>query len=210
MNIANLTFGQLLRLSHSNTLCRVTAAYHRALRAAWEKDCGETIHFLVRDAKEAYPSIVRRYKPVLSFLRGKELKRATRLSADAQRIPILPGANREFTSLRVYEGQDPKPTLLLAALIVRFCEQSGVPAQISVRQRDLVVHVATNEFGAMLLRYRTGQPVEYIRSYCGVEFRHIFWWLPPTLVPGTRLNPCLKCLNTPDYLDHAREILFEP
>jgi hypothetical protein len=214
MRIEHLTFGQLYRLGHEKTLMRVTRCYHAALREAWMSNNFLNPHpFTVRAAALVFTCMARRYTRVLDFLRGPELKRAVRLAAEEQRIPHIPGASRIIRVCDYWTCHSQKEQFQLARLCVSFCQALNIPAKIEHRDRAYTVRAETNALGVAILLRHPGVSIETIRQFLSdgnVSLSGPFWWLPSLgTSPKARVNPILRCINTPDFPSYARAIIFE-
>jgi hypothetical protein len=211
MKTNHLTFGQLLKLESANNLCRVTRAYHRALQNAWDISTPGQQLFMVSTAEFRFPGIARRYRPVLDFIRSFGLKQIVRRAAVEQQIPHLPGANIIIRTCEWWTATGEQTAYGLAHICKSFVEACGIPAKITRTRGAFAVHAETNSYGAAILRRKPGVKVESLKQYCddgNMNFEEIFWWY--NLVPpgNWRVNPVLRCVNTPDAADNALEIVY--
>lgn len=192
---------------------RVTQAYHKALRRAWvSNNFGSILPFTVREAALAFPPLARRYTRVLEFLRGPELKRAIRLAAREQHIPYVPGASRTVRTCDYWTKGSQRSQFELARLCVSFCEALNVPATIKDVDGAYIVQAHTSKIGAAALRRHPGVSVYTIRRFLdivNVPLSGPFWWLPQNVSDSALVNPLLRCINTPDYQEYAKEIIFQ-
>lgn len=214
MKLNHLTFGQLLKLESASNLCRVTLAYHNALAAAWASNSPGGQPFVVASAEFRFPKIARRYKAVLDFLRGSELKRACRIAASEQAIPRIPGAATRIRTCEWWTPKSERHAYGLALICKCFAEACGVPAKIRRSQSAYTVTAETNEFGRSILLRKPGCTLVSLAQFCedgNMDFNAIFWWA--NLLPSKtcwRVNPLLRCLDTPDIADNAWDIAFAP
>lgn len=215
MNLSKLTFGQLWKLHHQSTLCRVTAAYHGMLerRTGWSiggsygvKSLEDLVSCTVKGAH-----LISVWKNLLAFLTGRELRFLLREAAyKSVRMRSGMWSDLAFVSSRDVGGK--RAALARAEAIRFFSCDSGVPAEIVERGEGLdhyfVVRVETDEIGAAALRYHPGIP--FCRLQARVELsKHdpsiVFWWVPGYF--SGLVNPCLKPIRTPDEAAQRSEIL---
>lgn len=215
MKIDHLTFGQLLKLQSVENLARVTRAYHKALRRHFDdNDGGGSIEFYTVLLAETYfPEFAAPWKRVLAFLRSPELKLALRRSAKAQRVPRLPGYWATFIMLERRAFPNRKVRWALAGLIVTHCKHSGVPATLRANDNeDFFVYVETNQLGCEVIRHKPGLKWSTISQFCnemGVDPERVFWWLPKAGDrTGWRINPALWPVNTPDFQETAKQLIY--
>lgn len=212
------TFGQALKAFSSLNLMRVTRAYHTALKEKWDSR-GTQEFFTVASAAFMFPSIKRRYQPVLDFLTGDALRQRVTLLANETPVPYIPGASMILSvhfSRDHYTQTDPHKYASTWAELHRYAaEKAGAIAWIvsepdgSSGHMKYTVKVATNALGLSVLRHRSGLPLrELVRLCwkCGAQPRVFFWWLPfgfeeqngLDYFGGEKVNPTWKPIRTPD------------
>lgn len=213
MKLDHLTFGQLYQLAQPETLMRVTATYHSALRTAWDAEGGHgSIEDFSVSLAEAYsPEIKKRYSPKLSFLQGLALKTALRKAADAQTIRPTPGRSLVLRTIETRRYRNGTVRSVLADLIMEFCRLSGVRAWVrEVSNKNLEVHVETDAWGVKLLWHRSGLRFSTIMQFCldaGLRPGAVFFWLDDYTSATDRINPLVAMVNTPDVHEIAAQFV---
>lgn len=212
MKISHLKFAQLHQLTSLPTLCRVTRTFHSALRTAWNANTPGGQIFTVSAAQFRFPAIARRYRRVLAFLTSDDLKRHVRLVAEVTPIRLEQHGFHRIRSCDYWTDQGKKEAFELARLCKSFCEALEVPAQISHKHRVYHVTVSTDVLGVAVLREHPGVSVLTIARFLdfgNCPLRGPFWWLPRGTAPTARVNPLLRCINTPDTHTYAKSIIFQ-
>jgi hypothetical protein len=211
MKLNHLTFGQLAKLQSTETLVRVTRVFHTALALEWERRFSHLPGRTVFELKTLFPKIVSRYEPVLRFLVSPELRRARRLAAEKASILMIPGGAKQIRTCDYWTSKGKKEAFELAQLCKTFCQARNIPAKIQHRQGAYIVIADTDSLGAEALWAHPGVRISTLEQFCemgDVSMRDVFWWLPANVPPQARVNPLLRCINTPDFQDYANEIIF--
>lgn len=153
-----------------------------------------------------------RYLPVLRFLTGSELRRIVRLAAEQQHAAYIPGGVQRVCTCDYWTDKGKKEAFELARLGKSFCEALNVPARVRHLGKAFVVLADTDPAGVAVLRWHPGVSVLTIARFLDsgdCPLRGPFWWLPRGTKPTARVNPLLRCVNTPDYQSHAQSIIFQ-
>jgi hypothetical protein len=207
MKLDHLTFGQLFKLALPETLMRATRAYHNVLRRQWKYD-----GFSVAAAEEhASPYFIDKWKRMLDFLRGPELKSALRKAAAAQAITPTPGAPFPFMTVNRFKFPDYRNRLAVSGLILMHCRHNGVPAKCRVTpDGDFEIRVETGPLGCALLCHKPGLKLSTIDKFCqdtGIHTWGPFPWVPLGTPRDARINPCVWPTNTPGVQEIAKELI---
>lgn len=217
MRFGHLSFAQLARLHSVETLMRVTRVYHVALEQAASRYPGRI--FLVAEAEKEFAEIAARYRPVISFLQGTDIKKALKNAARRDAIPKTPENLREFRVIPVrrYAGQGDRAldyARCMAKVIQAFCLHNGVLAKIFLRGSGIldewVVMAATNDTGIEQFNWVRGWGLASIERICDQQHcvpRMLFPWLPVEFDGSRRINPALIPVNTPNIRDIAAELI---
>lgn len=217
MKLDHLTFGQLLKLADTSTLMRVTKAYHKMLRRLWNSNLVlDPALFTVCAAESPgafcdYSELAKPWQQLLKFLRSDELKSALKKSAASIQIPpsCYVSIYRELSEQRFPNRRTREA---LASIIVTHCKCHGVPAAAQEGLNGTIfVRVATDSMGCAILQNKPGLKWSTIELMCyemNVCVDRIFWWLSEYRdKTGWRVNPANWPVNTPDYLETAKQLV---
>ena len=210
MKIDHLNFAELLKLSSTKNICALTAKYHTDLRAEWDRFFRGG--FRVSEAEWRFPDVVRLHKPDIDFLNGPEVKARLRYLADHTSVPRGTG---EYHTVRVcehYTAGQATTAGNLAGICNLFLYRCGLTGRFNVIDGAIQVQAQTTSLGVSILIHRSGIEVRELREYCDkwkLDFEGIFWWLSHVTVSltGRKINPLLRCLNTPDVVAHANSLV---
>ena len=216
MKLEHLTFGQLYRLHSSPTLIRMECAYHCALRRR-QLFYFPGIKMNRAEMEAAFPEVAARWRRVLDFLKGPELRSALRREADRVLVRRCPGYMEVFRTIPYYSPEQEQDAFALARLnVVYITDVCGVPARVAripnQHRQAYTVLVETDEFGRAAIIYKTGVEVQKLQQYCADgnhSFSRLFWWVPNGLNPTDKINPCCAPVNTPDATDQAAAFIWK-
>lgn len=191
----------------------IDAAYHRALVARWRFYYPRRPWTGRGPAEEAFPECAARWRKVLDFLRGPELRAAVRMAADEQTVPHRPAYSVVFRTIRFFSPEQEKDAFALARLTADYVEQnSNIPCHLVRHSNVFQVLAETDAFGCAVLVYQTGVERWKLEQYCqdgNLDFRKLFWWVPDSTQPNDKINPCAAPVNTPDVNDTAAVFIWK-
>jgi hypothetical protein len=210
MNLTRLSFQQLYKLAKPETLMRVTAAYHTALRRRWDAaKIGEP--FIVSHAAAFYPEVARAFAPVLKVLRGRELPIALRRAANRTCCPLTPGALFPLVRLDARRYPNNKLRRAHADLILLHCQNHHVPAIIHScdfgEGIDWEIYIEAGPLTAQLLRYKSGPALALLAAHSApnAKVMNVLWWIPQDAKIHATVNPTVWPANVPNAQEIGRE-----
>jgi len=210
-NLDQYTFGQLLKLAQPETLIEVTRGYHAFLRAEVPDATVNGIYSYALAEASLEPHLTRCWREKLNFLTGGELKAALRKAAEKQKIAPMIGHPHPFMVINRFKFPNYKARLALSGLILMHCRHNGVPASCKVNaQEDFEITTECGPFGHTLLRYKPGLKWQTIEKFCyemGISVWLPFPWVSHSLPFGTRVNPCVWPVNSPDVNETASQLI---
>lgn len=217
MNLEKLSFGQLYKLAQPETLMRVTAAYHRALRRAWNADPAfvpEDFSVSLAEKPGNFSYFAVPWRRTIAFLRSSDLRRRLRIAADCQSVPLVPGSWLSLWDISPRRFYHPRVRAALAAMVMYLCEKNRVPCVFSEDHDIIKLRAETSALGIKLLLYKSGISWDRVIYFCEayeVKPQNVFWWIETAqMSPPMLINPLVWPVNTPDVYEVGRTLVYAP